>query len=383
MNETDVWASVALDLLTELAVGVMTCCLYSGEHPRAERARQRVAGRFGELFNLIPSEETESGGETTLELAVLQNELFFHGRPFTRSGEQMGILVRLLGQHLIERVNFEAGVDRDEIGAFIDGLARLDPGSFPAFDHIRVSRVVSIAGIDDPQSGRPQRELDPNERTAVMLDVVEAVASEQVLPWAHLHGVVDQLDRQVQQSTRPLELLAPLGEDRVWPAVHAHNAAVLSLALAAPLGQSAVQRHDIGVAAALHDIGKFGLALEYIQQDLELEGLEWELSFDHTRIGLERLLADPQSPEIAQVVAFDHHLRQDGSGYPHLEEPRPPHRAAALVSVAEAFDVVHTVRWSRGAIDQGEVGAFIRQGGSEVFDPLFAGVMLSIWEGFN
>jgi HD-GYP domain-containing protein (c-di-GMP phosphodiesterase class II) len=372
-----------LDLLTELAVGVLSCRLYSNEHPRAERARQLVAGRFDELFSLVSSEAPEAEAGTTLELALLQNELFFHGRPITSSGDQMGILVGILGQHLIERVDFEAGVNSDEIGAFIDGLARLDPASFPVFDHIRVSRVVSIAGIGDPESGRPQHELDLNERVAVMLDVVDAVANEQVIPWPHLHGVVDQVDRQLQHIARPLELLAPLGEDRAWPAVHAHNAAVLSLALAAPLSQTAVQRHEIGVAAALHDIGKFGLALEYIQRDLELEGMEWELSFDHTRIGLERLLADPQSTDIAQVVAFDHHLRQDGSGYPHLEEPRPPHRVAALVSVAEAFDVVHTVRWSRGAIARSEVGAFIRQGGVEVFDPLFAEVMLSIWENFN
>jgi HD-GYP domain-containing protein (c-di-GMP phosphodiesterase class II) len=383
MNESDRWAPAALDLLTEFAVGVMTCRLYSSEHPRAMRARSRVANRFEELFGLISSDQAQAAGGSSLELAVLQNEVFFHGRPFTRSGEQMGILARILAQHQIERVNFEAGVTRDEIGRFIGELARLEPDIISNFERIRVSRVVSFAGIGDEHAGRPQRELDLNERVALMGDIVEAVAAGQSLPWAHLHGVVDQLDHGIQRSTWPLEFLAPVGDDGDWPAIHGHNTAVLSLALAAPLNLAGAQRHEIGVAAALHDIGKYGLPIEHIRQDLELNGLEWELSFDHTKIGLERLLEDARSPEMARVVAFDHHLRQDGSGYPHLAEPRPPHPTAALVAMAEAFDVVYTVRLSRASMTRSEVGGFIRQGGSDVFHPLFAELMLTIWEDYS
>ena len=92
------------------------------------------------------------------------------------------------------------------------------------------------------------------------------------------------------------------------------------------------------------------------------------------------MLAVPQAPEMALVVAFDHHLRHDGGGFPHLEEERPPYPAAALVAVAEAFDVLYTVRWERGVISRGEVGETLKSGAGSAFDPVFARVMYAIWD---
>jgi HD-GYP domain-containing protein (c-di-GMP phosphodiesterase class II) len=154
---------------------------------------------------------------------------------------------------------------------------------------------------------------------------------------------------------------------------------VLSLALAVLFVESPSDRHDLGVAAVLHDVGKFGLPQEVIDQDLALSGLEWELNYDHPRIGLERLLTIPRAPQVAQIVAFDHHLTQRG-GYPTLPEPRPPHPAAALVAVAEVVDIMATVRLPREQIGPGEIASTLREGAGGAFEPTFATAMAALWD---
>ena len=100
------WEAAAIDLLTEFAAGVETCRLYSSEHPRFDRARRRLSARIDELWNLPAPETTGPTDTSELEVAVVQRELFFQGRPFTRVGEQMGVLVRDLSRHRIERIGF-------------------------------------------------------------------------------------------------------------------------------------------------------------------------------------------------------------------------------------------------------------------------------------
>jgi HD-GYP domain-containing protein (c-di-GMP phosphodiesterase class II) len=232
-----------------------------------------------------------------------------------------------------------------------------------------------MAGDGSGGDGRP---LDLPGRIDLLSTVVRAVADGQSLPLPGVYRVAEQLDHQIQNASDPIGMLAPFDDEGSWMTVHAHNTAALSLSMATALGLDGDRRQEIGVAAVLHDIGKFGMKEEYIRHDLDLTGAEWELNFNHPQVGLERLLSAPQVPEIACVVAFDHHLRQDGGGFPSLPRPRPPHPAASMVAVAEATDIMLTVRVPRGAMDHTEVAQTLEFRSGDVFEPYLAGIMGAI-----
>jgi len=378
VSASERWDAAAIELLTELAVGVETCRLYTSEHPRADRARRRLTQRFDGFFDLPAPDGDRPVDSSEIEVAVVQREIFLQGRPFTRTGDQMGVLVRALNRHHIERVGFRRGVPPGEIAACLEFLAGSPLADVPDFSYIVVGSAVSLAGMEGEGGRGSGRPLDLRGRLNVMATIVNGIAGDEPFPMPAVYRLAEGLEREIQKASDPIGLLAPYEDEDSWLHVHAHNTAALSLSMAVALELESEIRHDIAVAAVLHDVGKFGLPAHQLRHDLDLSGSEWELSFNHPQIGLERLLAVPQAPEIACIVAFDHHLRLDGEGYPTLPSPRPPHPAAALVAVAEATDIMLTVRVPRKVMGQLEVVETLHQSAGGVFDPFLARIMAAI-----
>ena len=59
-------------------------------------------------------------------------------------------------------------------------------------------------------------------------------------------------------------------------------------------------------------------------------------------------------PPLLPVIAYQHHMATDGSGYPVRSPGQKPHPASLLVSVADVFDALRTVRPYRPAMTTGQ-----------------------------
>jgi putative two-component system response regulator len=58
----------------------------------------------------------------------------------------------------------------------------------------------------------------------------------------------------------------------------------------------------------------------------------------------------PGLPDAAQIIALEHHIHLDGSGYPRLGPRWRPHLIARIVQVADVFDALATHRPYRAAM---------------------------------
>jgi HD-GYP domain-containing protein (c-di-GMP phosphodiesterase class II) len=100
----------------------------------------------------------------------------------------------------------------------------------------------------------------------------------------------------------------------------------------------------------------------------------------HPMEGARVLLRQGEQLESAAVVAYEHHLRQDGSGYPRLSYPREPHLLTRLVAVCGAFDALLAHRPDRAPMEPSQALREIERNVVSQFDPrvvaAFADVML-------
>ena len=64
----------------------------------------------------------------------------------------------------------------------------------------------------------------------------------------------------------------------------------------------------------------------------------------HTVDGAEILRETPEIPALAPVVAFEHHLRLDGGGYPHGIARSSLNLCTMLCSIADVFDAMRSQR---------------------------------------
>ena len=102
----------------------------------------------------------------------------------------------------------------------------------------------------------------------------------------------------------------------------------------------------------MHDIGKVRTPKEILNKPGKLTDDEFVIMRRHTVDGAEILRRTPEMPILAPVVAFEHHLRLDGTGYPfgvkrRLDQPRARCCAASPTSTTRCGRSAPTSRPSR------------------------------------
>jgi putative two-component system response regulator len=144
-------------------------------------------------------------------------------------------------------------------------------------------------------------------------------------------------------------------------------------------------------SAPLHDIGKVGIPDHVLLKPGKLTADEFEVIKDHPRIGrdaIERALADlgdedAQFLQVAQDIAYGHHEKWDGSGYPQGiggdDIPIP----ARLMALADVYDALISRRVYKPAMPHEEAAAIIAQGRTTHFDPDVVDAFLAIDAQFH
>jgi HD-GYP domain-containing protein (c-di-GMP phosphodiesterase class II) len=148
---------------------------------------------------------------------------------------------------------------------------------------------------------------------------------------------------------------------------HGRCVAVVSMQLAGALGFERRVQRRIGLAGALHDVGKRLIDERILDKPGPLDEGEWAQVRMHPELG-ERILRNAGLPDIAKWVRW-HHERPDGRGYPdHLWGPHIPLEASVL-AVADAYDAMVTVRCYGAPLEPEEALAELRRCAGSQFDP--------------
>ncbi len=134
---------------------------------------------------------------------------------------------------------------------------------------------------------------------------------------------------------------------------HALNVCVLASALARSLGAPGSLVDAIALAALCHDVGKESVPPEILNKKGRLDPEEKRIMDRHPVTGARVLaeLGDGAGP-LLPVVAFQHHVGPDGSGYP--EGVGRPHPVSLLVGVCDVYDALRTARPYRGPLGPAE-----------------------------
>ena len=125
---------------------------------------------------------------------------------------------------------------------------------------------------------------------------------------------------------------------------HSVNVSVLALVLGVKAGLNGVELRELAIAAMLHDIGKMHVPFEILSKDSSLTDEEFDLVKGHTNDGFSFLLNESNvSPKIA-IVAYQHHERFDGSGYPEGIDGEQMHLYSKIVSLIDTYDALTSDR---------------------------------------
>ncbi|MEM7577704.1 MAG: HD domain-containing phosphohydrolase [Planctomycetota bacterium] len=183
---------------------------------------------------------------------------------------------------------------------------------------------------------------------------------------AHL---VDQIAGAVRNGGAGAMLpMAELKQHDEYTFIHTVNVGIMAAGLAEAVGLNASVVRDITISALLHDVGKKQTPLDVLNKTGKLEDHELRIMRNHPVDGAKILFDTPGVPEIAPIIAYEHHIHRDGSGYPHVKPGYIPHLGSQITQLADVFDALRTHRPYRKAMPLPKVLEIMGENGGDKYD---------------
>lgn len=151
---------------------------------------------------------------------------------------------------------------------------------------------------------------------------------------------------------------------------HVRRVAELSYILARRYGLDKEEADLLRLASPMHDVGKIGIPDTILNKPGKLTPAEVEVIKTHTTIGHE-ILKHSHRPIIkaAAIVAYEHHERWDGKGYPRGLAGEDVHVYGRITAIADVFDALGSERVYKKAWDMDRIKKYFEDGKGKQFDP--------------
>jgi HD-GYP domain-containing protein (c-di-GMP phosphodiesterase class II) len=250
-------------------------------------------------------------------------------------------------------------IQRREWQVFLSVLLSLSERSQSEERLEELQERLEEAKVENLELDRPLPEGGSNEQSreaakqvyaqgvAVTRDVIASVRMGRAARLKRVKRAVQLVVDQVLNNETSMLGLTTLREYDEYTFTHSMNVCIISVALGRKLGFSKVQLCDLGMAALLHDVGKARVPAEVLNKAGKLDEREWKLIQRHPWYGALTLFgmrAFEEIPYRSILVAHEHHMKNDLTGYPRVVRSRKLGIFSLIVAVADAFDAATTRR---------------------------------------
>jgi putative nucleotidyltransferase with HDIG domain len=338
--------------------------LYAPTHPLVQRGIDALNTAATEALQASP----------TIVVGFIGDEVVVDGRRLPRGSASLVGFARALQEREVEKITFARGLTHGELRALVSILTdRKSP--VPLTDRLNDGGVrhITLGKIVVEDGGDEDRGIEVARRVyATAVETAESLwqaakAGDQPDPGA-ARKIIDSLAKLVTQDRTSLLALTALKKYDNYTFTHMVNVSALAMAQARALNIEGTLLREFGFAALMHDIGKVNTPLEVLNKADKLTKEEFEIMKRHVVDGAHILRRTPEMPALAPIVAFEHHLKQDLSGYPENIGSRNLNLCTMIVSIADVFDALRSNRVYRQGLPTARIRAILGEQDSPAFN---------------
>jgi HD-GYP domain-containing protein (c-di-GMP phosphodiesterase class II) len=251
----------------------------------------------------------------------------------------MGSVAETLEQHGIESLTFSPGFSREDAMGLTDVLSSKPDAQSRVDAELAARNVhsVSVAYLakgDEGDDASPTRKKDRALHTRLVFTVrslSEELAAGGVADLSQTTSVVEGLLGRMMDDPAAVIGLATIRSKDERVLFHSLSVTIYTAALGQQIGLPEDGLLRLAIASLLHDIGKSAFDTTDPIQAEACRTL-------HPRVGaeiLERLALEDPGP---MLVAFEHHMAPDGTGFPERPADYIAHPYSRMVAVANRYE---------------------------------------------
>jgi HD-GYP domain-containing protein (c-di-GMP phosphodiesterase class II) len=228
----------------------------------------------------------------------------------------------------------------DRLHDIVDNLAR---AGITAFE---LGEPAEESG-EDREKSRERAKRTYAQSVAVTKDLMTSVRIGRSPNLKKIKRVVQGIVDQILNEETSIIGLTTIRDYDEYTFTHSVNVCIFAVALGKRLGLGKLQLYDLGMAALFHDIGKARVPLEVLNKSSGLTDEEWRLIASHPWLGvlaLFQIRGTQELPYRSMVVAMEHHMKTDLTGYPKPLRPRQVSMYSKIVAAADGFDAATSRR---------------------------------------
>lgn len=343
-------------LLLTMYAALRSLKLYPVENATVQKALDDLATSTGTLLAAENEVDVRLAGDfifvnaTRLRLELDNYASFSHILTMFRTFE-IGVL------------RIHHGVNRTDWQIFLSLLLSLSSRESPRVELFEelVDRLLNanVTSLELQHGAEQEETLDELERAremakrtyaqgvSVTRDLVTGIRLGRAPSVKRVKRAVQVIVDQVLNNETSLVGLTTIRDYDEYTFTHSVNVCIFAIALGKKLGFSKPQLYDLGMTALLHDVGKARVPIDVLNKTTGLDDAEWQIMQAHPWLGaltLFSLRGYDEIPYRSILVAHEHHMKSDLSGYPKSIRPRTLGIFSRIVAVADGYDAATSRR---------------------------------------
>jgi HD-GYP domain-containing protein (c-di-GMP phosphodiesterase class II) len=269
-----------------------------------------------------------------------------------RNFSTFGLVARAFRQHGIGEVEVVPGMARDEWTPFLSLLLRppAEGDPFEAFDaglaatpvrHLVVKPEQEVRDLDLEEEAMEGARRTYAHSVQMARDVLTDVRIGRAVNVRKVKRAVQTIVDQVLANEPSIVAMTHLRDFDEYTFTHSVNVCIFSVVIGQRLGLERRELYELGLGALFHDVGKMRVDPEVLNKAGALDEEEWAAMKEHPTDGLLTLFqlhGFNDLPYRQMLLAYEHHMKTDLTGYPSSRRPRDISLFSRIVAVADAFD---------------------------------------------
>ena len=181
-----------------------------------------------------------------------------------------------------------------------------------------------------------------------------------------------KLTQEIEETQKEVVLtMGSIGESRSKETGnHVKRVAEYSKILALAYGLSEAEAELLKQASPMHDIGKVAIPDNILNKPGRFDENERYIMNKHVELGY-NMIKNSQRPllQAASIVAYEHHEKWDGSGYPNAKRGEDIHIYGRITALADVFDALGSDRVYKKAWSDERIFSLLKEERAKHFDP--------------